>query len=83
MSDSNTDNSKRKAAILIVFKSEDLLTLIPKVRSKPIKSSTNPNGYTPRRCITNEKGEEEALNGDDEYLYRYDINLSLRDKFSM
>ena len=41
--DSNTDNSKRKAAILIILKSEDLVTLISKVRSKPIKSSNNLN----------------------------------------
>ena len=37
LSDSNTDNTKQKAAILIILKSEDLLTLITKVRSKPIK----------------------------------------------
>ena len=30
LSDSNTDNTKRKAAILIILKSEDLLTLITK-----------------------------------------------------
>ena len=69
LSDSNTDNSKRKAAILIIFKSGDLLIL-----SKPNKSSIDPNGYTSRRCITNEKGGEESLNIDDEYLYRHDIN---------
>ena len=57
LSDANTDNTKRKAAILIILKSEDLLTLITKVRSKPIKTSSNPNGYSPRRCITNIKGE--------------------------
>ena len=74
MSDSNTDNTKRKAAILIILKSEDLLTLITKVRSKPIKTSSNPNGYSPRKCITNNKGEEETINSDDEYLYRHDIN---------
>ena len=34
----------------------------------------NPNGYSPRRCITNSKGEEENINSDDEYLYRHDIN---------
>ena len=44
------------------------------MRSKPTKSSTNPNGYTPRRCITNEKGAEETLNIDYEYLCRHDIN---------
>ena len=74
LSDTNTENNKRKAAILIILKSEDLLTLITKVRSKPIKTSSNPNGYSPRRCITNIKGEEEAINSDDEYLYRHDIN---------
>ena len=68
----NTDNAKRKAAIIL--KSEDLLTLITKARSKPIKTSSNPNGYSPRRCITNSKGEEETVNSDDEYLYRHDIN---------
>ena len=31
LSDTNTDNTKRKAAILIILKSEDLLTLITKV----------------------------------------------------
>ena len=62
------------AAIMIILKSEDLLTLISKVRSKPTKSSPNPIGYTPRRCITNDKGEEETFNSDDEYLYRHDIN---------
>ena len=72
--DSNTDNTKRKAAILIILKSEDLLTLITKVRSKPIKTSSNPNGYSPRKCITNNKGEEETINSDDEYLNRHDIN---------
>ena len=72
--DTNTDNTKRKAAILIIMKSEDLLTLISKVRSKPIKTSSNPNGYSPRRCITNSKGEEETGDSDDEYLYRHDIN---------
>ena len=72
--DSNVNNTKRKAAILIILKSEDLLTLITKVRSKPIKTSTNPNGYSPRKCITNSKGEEETINSDDEYLYRHDIN---------
>ena len=41
---STTDNTKWKAAILITLKSEDLLTLIFKVRSKPIKTSSNPNG---------------------------------------
>ena len=46
MSDTNTDNSKRKAAILIILKSEDLLTLITKVRSKPIKTPLNPKGYS-------------------------------------
>ena len=70
--DTNTDNNKRKAAILIILKSEDLLTLITKVRSKPIKTSSNPNGYSPRRCITNIKGEEETIDSDDEYLYRHD-----------
>ena len=74
LSDTNTDNNKRKAAILIILKSEDLLTLITKVRSKPIKTSSNPNGYSSRRCITNIKGEEETINSDDEYLYRHDIN---------
>ena len=74
MLDTNTDNTKRKAAILIIMKSEDLLTLISKVRSKPIKTSSNPNGYSPRRCITNSKGEEETINSDDECLYRHDIN---------
>ena len=74
LSDSNTDNTKRKAAILIILKSEDLLTLITKVRSTPIKTSSNPNGYSPRKCFTNSKSEEETINSDDEYLYRYDIN---------
>ena len=74
MSDSNTDNTKRKTAILIILKSEDLLTLISKVRSKPIKSSSNPNGYSLRKCITNSKGKEKTINSDDEYLYRHDIN---------
>ena len=32
LSDSNTNNTKRKAVILIILKSEDLLTLITKVR---------------------------------------------------
>ena len=64
-----TDN-----AILIILKSEDLLTLITKVRSKPMKTPSNPNRYSPRRCITNIKGEEETINSDDEYLYRHDIN---------
>ena len=59
---------------MIIQKSEDLLTLISKFRSKPTKSSFNPNGYTPRRCITNDKDEEETINSDDEYLYRHDIN---------
>ena len=72
LSDTNTDNNKRKAVILITLKSEDLLTLITKVRSKPIKTSSNPNGYPPRRCITNIQGEEETINSDDEYLYRHD-----------
>ena len=72
LSDTNTDNTKRKAALSIVLKSEDLLTLITKVRSKPIK--TTMNGYSPRRRITNIKGEEETINSDDEYLYRHDIN---------
>ena len=44
LSDTNTDNTKRKAAILIILKSEDLLTLILKVRPKPVKTSSNPNG---------------------------------------
>ena len=48
LSDTNTDNTKLKAAILIILKSEDLLTLITKVRSKPIKTPSNPNGYSPR-----------------------------------
>ena len=73
LSDTNTDNTKWKAAILIILKSEDLLTLITKVRSKPIKTSSNPNGYSPKRCITNIKGEEETINSDDEYLYSHDI----------
>ena len=74
MSDTNTDDTKWKAVILIILKSEDLLTLITKVRSKPIKTSSKPNGYLSRRCITNIKGEEETINSDDEYLYRHDIN---------
>ena len=37
LSDSNTDDSKRKAAILIFFKSEDLLTLICKAGSNRSK----------------------------------------------
>ena len=72
--DTNTDNTKLKAAILIILKSEDLLTLITKVRSKPIKTPSKPNGYSPRRCITNSKGEEETIDSDDEYLYRHDVN---------
>ena len=40
LSDSNTDNTKRKAAIMIILKSEALLSLISKVRSKPIKSTS-------------------------------------------
>ena len=67
LSDINTDNTKRKAAILIILKSEDLLTLITIVRSKPIKTSSNPNGYSPRQCFTNIKGEEETINSNDEY----------------
>ena len=63
-----------KAAILFTLKSEDLLTLITKVRSKPIKTSLNPNGYSPRRCIFNIKGEEETINCDHEYLYRHGVN---------
>ena len=74
LSGTNTDDAKPKATISIILKSEDLLTLITKVRSKPIKTSSNPNGYSPRRCITNIKGEEETINSDDEYLYRHDIN---------
>ena len=74
LSDTNTDNTKRKAAMLIILKSEDLLTLIMKVRSKSIKTPSNPNGYSPRRCIINSKGEEETINSDDEYLYRHDVN---------
>ena len=74
LSATNTDNTKRNAAILIILKSEDLLTLITQVRSKPIKTSTYSNGYSPRKCITNNKGEEETINSDDEYLYRHDIN---------
>ena len=74
MSDSNTDNSTRKTAILIISNSEDLLTPISKVRSKQTKSSVNSNGYTPHRCIINEKGESETLNGDDDYLYYHGIN---------
>ena len=76
LSDTNTDNTKRKAAILIILTSEDLLALITKVRSKPIKTPSNPNGYSPRRCIINIKGEQEIINSDDEYLYRHDINRS-------
>ena len=64
LSDTNTDNSKRKAATLIILKSDDLLTLITKVRSKPVKTSSNSNGYSPRKCITNSKGEEETINSD-------------------
>ena len=75
LSDTNTDNTKRKAAILIILKSEDLLILITKVRSKPIKTPSNPNGYSPKRCITNIRGEEETINSNDEYLNRHDINL--------
>ena len=74
VADTNTDNTKRKAAILIILKSGDLLTLITKVRSKPVKTPSNPNGYSPRRCIINSKGEEETINSDDEYLYRHDVN---------
>ena len=74
LSDTNTDNTKQKAAILIILKSEDLLTLITKVRSKPIKTSSNTNGHSPRKCITNSKDEEETINSDDEYLYRHDIS---------
>ena len=70
---SDTDNTKRKAAILIILKSEDLLTLITKVRSKLLGSS-NPNGYSPRKCITNSKSGEGTIISDDEYLYRHDIN---------
>ena len=51
LSDTNTDNTKRKAAILIILRSEDLLTTITKVRSKPIKTPSNPIGYSPQRCI--------------------------------
>ena len=76
LSDTNTDNTKRKPAILIILKSEDLLTLITKVRLKPIKTSSNSNGYSPRKCIINSKGEEETISSDDEYLYRHDINRS-------
>ena len=36
--------------------------------------TSNPNGYSPRRCITNIKGEEETISSDEEYLYRHDIN---------
>ena len=71
LSDTNTNSTKRKAEILIILKSEDLLTLITKVRSKPIK---NPNEYSPRQCITNIKGEEETINSDDMYSYLHDIN---------
>ena len=74
LSDTSIDNTKRKAAILIILKSEDLLTLITKVRSKPFKTPSNPNGYSPRRCIINSKGEEPTINSDDEYLYRHDVN---------
>ena len=72
--DTNTDDTKRKAVIMIILKSEDLLTPKSNVRSKPSKSSSNPNGYTPRSYTTNDKGEEETINIDDEYLYRYDFN---------
>ena len=64
----------RKAAILIILKSKDLLTLITKVRSKPIKTTLNPNGYSPRRCIINIEGEEETINSNDEYLYCHAVN---------
>ena len=59
---------------MITLKSEDLLTLITKVKSKPIKTPSNPNGYSPGRCINNIKGEEETINSNDEYLYRHDIH---------
>ena len=42
-------------------------------RSRPTNSSSNPNGYTPRTCITNDEGEEETINSVDKYIYRHDI----------
>ena len=44
------------------------------MRSKPVKTSSNPDGYSPRKCITDSKDEEVTINSDDEYLYRQDIN---------
>ena len=66
------DNYKRKDMILKVLRTEDILTIVNKIRPQPQCSVDNPSGYSPMRMIRNEDGNH-AISADDQFLYAHDF----------
>ena len=51
LNENGHDNHKRREMILKVLKTEDLLTMVNKMRPPPDCTEENPTGYSPRRMI--------------------------------
>ena len=69
--ENNNENFKKKELILKVLKTEDLLTLVNGKRKKPFPTTDNPSGYSVRRMIVDEDGEQ-IISADDIYLFSHD-----------
>ena len=72
LSENGHDNFKRKKMILKVLQTEDLLTMVNKMRPQPQCLEDNSSGYSPRRMIRNEEGNH-AISADDRFLYAHDF----------
>ena len=58
--------------ILKVLQTEDLLTMVNKMRPQPQCSEENPSGYSPRRMIHDDGGNH-VISADDHFLYTHDF----------
>ena len=72
LTENGHDNHKRKEMILEVLQTEDLLTMVNKMRPPPSCSEENPSGYSPRRMIRDDEGNH-AISADDQFLYAHDF----------
>ena len=64
LTENGHDNYKRKEKILKVLQTEDLLTIVNKMRPQP--------QYSPQRMIHDDKGNH-FISADDQFLYAHDF----------
>ena len=72
LTENGHDIFKRKEMILKVLQTEDLLTMVNKMRPQPQCSEDDPSGYSPRRMIRNDEGNH-AISADDQFKYAHDF----------